>query len=399
MKKIIILFIALFNFTYAQNPKSPSRIILNLTAKPATGMAVTWRTLNEVRKPAVQYSVEKEWIDFAKSASSIEAKEEKLNIDASTADYHYSAVMENLKPGTRYVYRVGGDSAWSEWNQFTTAKNENEPFNFVFFGDPQAGFRDFLPRIFRRALLTAPDAKFWLFTGDLTDRPKDENQWNDLFYSLDFIPRIIPGVMVPGNHEYMAISKSQPNTRGLTKYWRPHFTLPENGADSLNETSYYFDYQGVRFIMLNGQAKRPEQAKWMDKILAENKNKWIVVAVHQPAFSMGADRDEKDIHDNFVPLFDKYSVDLVLTGHDHVYSRSYKLRDGIKVKDDEKGTIYAVSVSGTKQYPLTLKYKDLMVKYTEKIQLFQVISIDNNKLTYKSCTADGKIFDEFELKK
>ena len=101
----------------------------------------------------------------------------------------------------------------------------------------------------------------------------------------------------------------------------------------------------------------------------------------------------------FMPLFDKYDVDLVLAGHDHVYSRSHKLRNGIVVSDTEKGTVYIVSVSGSKAYPLSLKYKDLMVTIGEKVQLFQTISVDGNTLSYKSHTVTGVLYDSFELKK
>jgi acid phosphatase type 7 len=406
MKKILLLLIGFifffFHFSFSQNdqnPRYPTRIILNLSSNPSKSMAVTWRTNVEIPDPLVQLAEATDWIDFAKSPKIIKAKSEKTFIDNSKFVFHHSVVMDELKPNTQYAYRVGSDSTWSEWNQFTTSIESPTPFEFVFFGDPQTGFNTYLPRIFRDAIRKSPEAKFWLMTGDLVDRPRMDEMWGDWFKSEEFIMRTIPSVMVPGNHEYARTKLDSGKPKSITPLWKPHFTLPENGPDSLQETCYCFDYQGVRFIMLNGQEKLDKQSVWLEKILANNSNKWTIAAVHQPMFSMGAKRDERNTRNAFMSLFDKYSVDLVLTGHDHVYSRSYKLKNGSIVKDNEKGTVYVVSVSGTKAYDLTLQYKDLMVKYAEKIQLYQVISIDNNKLSYKSYTATNAVFDSFELVK
>jgi 3',5'-cyclic AMP phosphodiesterase CpdA len=151
--------------------------------------------------------------------------------------------------------------------------------------------------------------------------------------------------------------------------------------------------------MLNGNERLSQQAVWMDSLLSNNPNRWTIAAVHQPVYSMGAKRDEESIRDTLMPLIDKYSVDLVLTGHDHVYSRSHKLRNGEIVSESERGTVYIVSVCGTKQYKINLNYKDLMVKYTENVTLFQVISVDGDRLNYTAYTASGNVFDEFELVK
>lgn len=400
IKQILPLIVFITELCFAQESgKYPDRIVLNLTAEPQTSIAVTWRTHQAVQLPLTQYTEETDSLNFERLAVSIPAVSEKVVLDGAYAVFHHSAVMKNLKPSTRYVYRVGGDSVWSEWNTFTTAKEGQAPLTFVYLGDPQYGFRDYLPRLFRRALMTAPEAAFWLYIGDLTTAPKKDEQWNDLFFSWDFAPRIMPSVMIPGNHEYSAVSKATMHVRDLTPLWRAHFTLPENGPETLNETAYYFDYQGVRFVMLNGNERLTQQAAWMDSLLAANPNKWTIAAVHQPVFSMGGKRDEDNIRDTLMPVFDKYSVDLVLTGHDHVYSRSHKLKNGQVVGATDKGTVYVVSVCGTKQYKMNLQYKNLLAKYAANVTLFQVITVNGNQLKYTSYTASGKVFDEFELVK
>jgi acid phosphatase type 7 len=167
----------------------------------------------------------------------------------------------------------------------------------------------------------------------------------------------------------------------------------------LEEETYFIDYQGTRFVMLNGNEKFDDQAKWLDRVLASNPQRWTVVAIHQPFYSTGKNRDNPTLRKLFVPIFDKYSVDLVLQGHDHSYGRTYKLRNGSVVKGNGKGTVYVVSVSGPKMYELNPANKSIMVKTGTGRQLFQVISVDKNLLKYESFTSTGDLYDSFELKK
>lgn len=402
MKKLTFILFMFFviNLSLAQHygiDKVPQRIILNVTDSPATSIAVTWRTVNEYPNSAVKYVIAQDGISFEESVTSITPQIEKVQLDNSNYVFHYSAVINNLLPNTIYNYCVGHDSIWSEWAQFKTAKAEEAPFTFVYLGDPQNDLKTFCSRIFREAFKKSPNADFWLFVGDLITAPMRDSLWYEYYYALGFIPTTIPFTMLPGNHEYPAVKIGDVTKRELTNLWRPHFTLPENGASGLEETSFYFDYQGTRFIMLNGNEKLNEQSIWMENLLANNPNKWTIAAIHQPFYSTGQNRDGEKNRNAFLRLIDKYSVDLVLQGHDHNYARSYKLYNNQIVKDEEKGTVYVNSVSGSKYYDLDSKHLDLMRIKGEKIQLYQVITVNNNKLEYKSYTVTGKLFDSFEL--
>ncbi len=377
----------------------PKRIVLNLTAAPATSMAVTWRTDALVPQPAVQVAEAGDWTDFQRTAATVEAVTEKVAIDSAAFAYHHSAILTELRPNTLYAYRVGGDTVWSEWNQFTTASEDAAPFGFVFFGDPQNGISDVVPRVFREALLTAPSARFWLFTGDLTELPQYDRLWREWFTAVGFIHSIMPSIMTPGSHEYALQTKDTTLWDVFTPLWDAHFTFPENGPKGLEERAFTIDYQGVRFILLDAQHGLKEQSQWLEKVLARNPNRWTVVAMHEPVFSVAADRDGHETRDAFMALFDRYSVDLVLSGHDHVYSRSYKLNHGTVVSGDRPGTVYVTSVSGAKSYPMNYRYKDLMQKMGDRVQLFQVISFHGTSMHYTAFTATGKVYDTFDLEK
>lgn len=399
---LFILFVILiFNSThYSQHSVIPERIILNLTENPTTEIAVTWRTEQRFPNSEVQFAKSTSWTEFKDNINKVSALEESFKDDNGNIVYHYSVILKELQPKTNYLYRVGHDSTWSEWNQFTTASNENSPFKFIFLGDPQNDIKEHCSRVFRQAYKTASDAAFLLFTGDLVTIPSDK-LWSEFFEAGSFIFRTIPSILTPGNHDHTLIKVNGKNERAKTvdPIWNVHFTLPTNGPAEFKETSYFVDFQGVRFIMINSHDKVIEQAMWVEQTLKNNPNKWTVAAFHVPFYSMGNDRDSKVTREPLMPLFDKYGVDLVLTGHDHTYGRSKKIYAGKVVSDSSKGTVYVVSVSGPKMYSLNPLYKDIMEKTAANVSLYQVISIDNNKLKYESYTADGNLFDTFLLTK
>lgn len=378
----------------------PQRVILNLTAAPATSMAVTWRTLEHHERPAVEYAVATPGPLFEKSASTVDAVATGLPGKNGVVYSQCSAVLTGLLPKTTYIYRVGHDSVWSEWNQFTTAGASAEPFSFVFLGDPQDDLLEHVSRSFRETFRHAPEARFWAFSGDLTSDP-EEKLWEQWFAAAGFIPRMVPMIMVPGNHDHGSIKLANGKKQRTKELplWRPQFTLPENGVAGLEEASYVIDYQGVRFLMLDGNDKLKEQAVWVDSVLANNPNRWTVAVFHQPFYSSGRNRDERETRNAFQEVFERRGVDLVLQGHDHTYARSKKLSGGVPVPPDARGIVYVVSSCGPKNYVLQPLYKDLMEKMGENLQLFQVVSVDGSSLKYRAVTMDGMMYDSFELHK
>jgi hypothetical protein len=188
---------------------------------------------------------------------------------------------------------------------------------------------------------------------------------------------------------------------GLTAHWRAQFTLPENGPPGLEETCYHLDYQGVRLISLNTEERLAEQAAWLEGVLANNPNRWTVVTFHRPVYASGAGRDNPQVRQAWRPVFDRYGVDLVLQGHDHNYARSELMRDDARVGGlsltGRRGTVYVVSVSGAKMYDVI----DLSwaARRGQGNQLYQLVRIDGDRLSYESRTPTGELYDSFELRK
>lgn len=406
MRSLLLLFVALFcfvsNSVKAQslvNPfpagPNPDRIVLNVTEDPSTSLAITWRTCDTVKKgfiEIIEASADPAAIAKAKQYTATSTPFQYENISA----VYHSTVMKNLTPKTVYMYRVGQGDYWSEWFHTKTAGNNGDKLSFIYMGDVQVGIRSFWSAVIRRAYADMPEANVIMYAGDIINRGNSDSEWGELFYGGSFIHSVIPGMMSPGNHEYTKTNDK------LCPFWRPQFTLPENGPDSLKETCYYSDIQGMRFISLNSnQAEESKedlesQKLWLDTVLKNNPNKWTCVIFHHPLYSISAKRDNPWMRDNFKPLFDKYKVDLVMQGHDHAYARGMAKIEGENGKPPS-GTMYVVSVSGSKMYEENTK--PWMDKNGGHTQLYQLITVEGNTLTYKCYTATGELYDSFELKK
>jgi 3',5'-cyclic AMP phosphodiesterase CpdA len=399
---MILLFLAATRGAAAQEPRAiapadehrpgllPDRVILTWRGDPAKTQAVTWRTDTGVARGVAQIAVAEAWTKSMFNAKEVKARTQLLKSDLSDAHYH-TAHFEELTPKTRYVYRVGDGVNWSEWHQFQTAAAGPEPFTFLYFGDAQVDIKQHWSRVLREAFATAPRARFMIHAGDLINQSDSDAEWGEWFAAGGWLHATVPSIPAPGNHEYARFGAKHGE---LSEHWRVHFALPEHGPPGLEETAYYLDYQGVRVVVLNSNEQLPEQAQWLDRVLANNPNRWTVVTFHHPVYSATTGRDNSRVRGLWQPLFDKYRVDLVLQGHDHTYGRS-----GLRGFEGPAagGTVYVVSVSGPQMY--NLGAAEWARRKGEETQLFQVIRVDGDKLYYEARTPAGELFDSFHLVK
>ncbi|MEO1496666.1 MAG: metallophosphoesterase family protein [Planctomycetota bacterium] len=382
----------------------PDRLILTWSDDPATSVDVTWRTDQTVGDAVVQYAPA---IDLRGSlrvgafpgSESVGGSSDPFSSDLGVSLRH-SARLRELTPGTMYAYRVGDGQHWSEWHQFRTASDANEPFTFVYFGDAQNAVRSLWSRVIREANQHAPRCAFFLHAGDLVNRPNSDGEWGEWFGAGGWLNGMIPSVATPGNHEYRG---------SLSAQWRPSFSFPTNGPESLEETVYWFDYQGVRIVSLNSNEQIERQTPWLDAVLSDPaRPKWTVVTFHHPIFSAAKERDNPTLRAAWRPLLEKHGVDLVLQGHDHAYARSglggprdaaavgnVNVSEGVTRKSSN--TVYVVSVSGPKMYPLQEKWD--VARVASGVQLFQVIHMGADRIRYEARLASGELYDAFELEK
>ena len=391
--------------------QDPDRIILTFHGDPSTSRAVTWRTDKTITKAVAQIAEATVNSKFTSNDIEIDAATEAFDLgqykrNSSLIVHYHSVRFQDLKPDTLYVYRVGdGSKHWSEWIQFRTAKSTYAPIQFVYFGDAQNDILDHWSRVIRMAYQTAPNASFAIHAGDLVNTAHRDHEWAQWFKAGGFLHSQWTAIPAVGNHEFSSVNGG---SRRVSIQWRPQFTLPvEKSLDpELHETVYSVDYQDVRIIVLNSNENLEQQTKYLEAKLKNCTAKWKIVTCHHSIFSPARGRDFKFARQNWKPLLDKYNVDLVLNGHDHTYARGHVPVRTNKSDTPTLGTVYVTSVSGPKQYGLDRKqilaYNSqgyLSDKTAEQTQFFQVISIEDNTLSYVAYTVTGDEYDRATITK
>ncbi|MEM7623399.1 MAG: metallophosphoesterase family protein [Planctomycetota bacterium] len=378
----------------------PDRVVLTWTGDPTTSQAVTWRTSTDVSVAMAEIAVSEGGPSFVDAARRVRATTRPFMTDINDQHVH-SVTFAGLTPGTVYVYRVGDGTNWTEWFQFRTAAADPEPWSFVYFGDAQNSVRSMWSRVLREAVRDMPRASFMLHAGDLVDDRTEDAEWGEWFNAGGWVNASIPVIATPGNHEYSRTRSG----RVLTPHWEHVFAFPENGPSGLETTVFYTDYQNARIISLNSLERPEDQVAWVEGVLGSNEQTWTILTFHYPIYSMARERDNPELRSMWKPIFDRHGVDLVLTGHDHTYGRQAMKADaentpsGMERTVAETGTVYVVSVSGPKMYNLTEERRISTQRVAEDTQLYQLIRVDGDELSYEARMADGTPYDAFVLRK
>ncbi|MEN0111146.1 MAG: fibronectin type III domain-containing protein, partial [Planctomycetota bacterium] len=159
----------------------PDRVVLTWSADPATTIDVTYRTAPGVTQTLCEWTEATGVRGDHKTgaipgAARSQGTSEPFASDLGESRYHTIRLV-GLAPATKHAYRVGDGVNWSEWHHFTTASDQPEPFEFLYFGDAQNAVRALWSRVRREAHAEAPRAHFALHAGDLINRPNADAEW------------------------------------------------------------------------------------------------------------------------------------------------------------------------------------------------------------------------------
>lgn len=378
----------------------PNQIILSWTDNPCTSQTVIWND-NSVQSEVVQYVAEVNYVDEGSfsNANQVAATSKVVGYDEKAKTY-YEAMITGLNPGTRYYYRVGSDAEWSNIYSFTTAPSTASSFSFMYMGDVQYDTTAAAEYPIWGALLTGayaanPDIVFGLMGGDMVQSGSDINDWTYfLSYASDVFSQI-PLMTTIGNHESNFIG-------GKAKFYMDILALPNNGPAGFEEEFYSFGYGTVHVTVLNSWALSNEQnldevqktaiSDWIASDLAAAQGaKFRIVMLHHPAYVLANDTVSAAVLADWVPLLEAGQVDLVLCGHQHVYSRSYPMRAG--EIDYKNGITYVMGNSGQKFY------SNADTSYQEKTifnkSTYQILHVNGDTLSLFSYDSNGNLVDSW----
>lgn len=323
------------------------------------------------------------------------------------------AVITGLAAGTTYYYQVKGKAVHS----FTTGTADQ--FSFAFVGDPQIGSSNEIKGQATAEFYNAQSnavandsynwtqtlnkiqnsgADFVVSAGDQIQTtakksPEKDKTTSEIEYA---------GYLSPAALTALPVATTVGNHDADNENYTYHFNLPNMsnlGDNGKVGGDYYFTYNGVLFMMLNTQdTNSAEHIEFIQNTVEKNSDcKWKVVTLHQDIYGSAEHSNEPEIVNlryALTPAFEKYGVDVVLTGHDHAYSRSKFLSGDQAVNqteytDDEFDAMLKKDVDYSGEGTVTTAPGNIKDDTTDELE--------KSYLTYlKSIMDDSRITEDTE---
>lgn len=386
-----------------RNEKSEARdesVFLGVGATPDQ-MLVTWHGSEEDGLVDVVEDMNGT-ANFTKDCMQFSASAAHENKDKTVT---LRATLDGLVPGRAYWYRVwdASDELPSVPQYFEVPRTSD--FTFVVSGDAQIIDADdpepmeTYEQLFA-AVTQESSPSFVLSLGDQSDVVDDPSLFRTFVNSPAF--NSVPVAAVVGNHEYRDSAFSH------------FFSLPnmaDNGTENTGDMGgdYWFARGNTLFLVLNSNNDDAEShAEFMDEVKAAytqtyGEPTWIIAAFHHSLYSIG-EHGESDtvlaLRDSLVPYLEEVGVDVVFSGHDHYYGRTYPLRDGTVAasEDDEynsnDGIIYFTegSSTGTKFYEEDADNASeyLAMTYTDDLPSMTRVDVTDTQLTVSTYARDDE---------
>ncbi|WHT16296.1 metallophosphoesterase family protein [Crossiella sp. CA-258035] len=333
-------------------------------ADPARTVVVSWQTPARVTAPYLRFGTV-----AGEFGSPVPAEVRALTSDLAwqkpdhtfsphlgkaITQYYHHVRLDNLLPDTTYYYVLGHQGydpltsgRLGEIATFRTAPTpaSTAAFSFTAFGDQGVGYN----ALATNSLVADLGPEFHLAMGDMSyalngegGHPEediyDARKWDSFFAQNEPIAAEVPWMVALGNHEMEGWYDNH-GYGGM----RARFSMPDNAWDG-STCIYSWRYQNVGLISLDGNDicynspsnldyTEGKQLKWLGAQLAKFRGDptidFIVVYCHQCTYSTSdSNGAELGAQQKWAPLFDRYQVDLVLNGHNHVYERTDPIRAG-----------------------------------------------------------------------
>lgn len=428
-----------------ENGLLPTQVTMTLGPDSTTDRAVRWYTGTNVTEGVVQVATDESFgegsivAEVEATAQEVTKPKTQLNLGLVTTygtqqATKYSATIQNLDENADYFYRVGDKEHgyWSDAIPFTTGAetDDADTFSFINVNDSQGMVEsdyDVYLNTLEQAHQTFPDAAFTVHGGDFVDDGANEDYWT---WALDDENNVAQGMaMAPaaGNHE------AKSDVEGITDA-NPiisHFNLANvpQGQDLSTGVYYSFEYKNATFVVLNtndlGADGGISQAQydWAYQTLSAADTEWKIVLLHKSPYSNGPHQTDEDvvaIRGQMDALAASCDVDVVLSGHDHVYNRTpYLMRGETQTVTTEtqtyQGTNYETAVNpngtvfiiagtcGVKNYVQdTTGGIPSQVALDLSVPVYTGFTIDGDHLYYQAYTVSGDsstMVDSFAISK
>ncbi len=312
------------------------------------GVTISWITSTASGSNYVEWGPTKALGNRQASYQDVEAVED------SGRYLVHSTRIKGLKAATEYYYRVvsgedTNDDDGAPWSFRTFPPDGTKNFRFAVYGDTRYGGENARNESLRhkRVLrgIAGEDVGLILHVGDIAALTDNLIEWSGQ-HPLSGDPqgeffRTAGGAFHIMQSKWIAVTKGNHEVMGrYRRIYEKIFEQPcaANGLGTNKSEAYYaFDYGSARIISLEhngstgfdyeGDPTREDQYHWLVGELenAQRAGKWIFVVVHQPPFVPDTDSTSKynngfmwSLQEYIVPLFQRYNVAMVFSGHNHV---------------------------------------------------------------------------------
>ena len=389
---------------------SESRYIRQIVAQDnSTSRTIMWQSDNSESDAIIEYRQ-----DGTDTIQTINATDKAFTDDGSTT-YIHEATLTGLTPNTKYEYRVGyGTDRRSDWYRLETAGAS--VYDVLIYPDSQSGDYSQWEEIVKNSALRTPRTALYISMGDLVDNGEHAYQWRTWLNSIRPLSANVPLATTLGNHEMYTLDWKMREPYAYLNY----FAVPPNGNEIFNRRYYSYDFGDVHYVVLdtmlyesnhedNHDTHHPDlydvQVQWLRQDLMANTKKWTVVLMHRDPFQYAFDRSDANravgFDDEgvlFMPIFDEFNVDLVLSAHLHSYRNRGHVRN---FERDASGPLYILTgIAGDarrpkwKQHPL-----DVYVAPDRDKNNYMTMTVTPNKLIVKAFLPDGTQLDESVIEK
>ena len=389
---------------------SESRYIRQIVARDnSTSRTIMWQSDSSEADAVIEYRLVGDT-----NTQTIGATDKAFTDDGSTT-YIHEATLTGLTPNTKYEYRVGySNDRRSDWYTLETAGAS--VYDVLIYPDSQSGDYSQWEEIVRSSALRNPRTALYISMGDLVDNGEQAYQWRTWLNSIKPLSANVPLATTLGNHEMYTLDWKMREPYAYLNY----FAVPPNGNEIFNRRYYSYDFGDVHYVVLdtmlyesnhedNHDTHHPDlydvQVQWLRQDLAANTKKWTVVLMHRDPFQYAFNRPgaNRDVGFNeegvlFMPIFDEFNVDLVLSAHLH----SYRNRGHVRHFDrDPSGPLYILTgIAGDTGRP---KWKahplDVYVAPDRDKNNYMTMTVTPNKLIVKAFLPDGTQLDESVIEK
>ncbi|MGE0143407.1 MAG: fibronectin type III domain-containing protein [Planctomycetota bacterium] len=376
----------------AQRPRALAHWRVVWTEDPAHEALVAWSTTN----PGTVHQVviePKTAARFPSSSARIVSASRSGPYARDDADQHtprhwHHVELRALQPATHYRFRIESDGLKSPTFEFQTAPASDTEFALLVGGDSRSDreTRRSMNRRMRGLADADPQILALVHGGDYVYDGRRFDLFDDWMTDHELLAdeqgRILPIVPTRGNHEatgelYDQVFGSPGG--GLGKNWFRCGLGSEVGLVVLN-TEVPTGGDQMKFLQ--------------DSLTAMQDRRWLLASYHQPAFPSVKLPSSALV--NFVPLFDRYDLDLALESDGHTLKRTVPIRDG---KPDPRGVVYIGEGGlGVRQRtPAGGRWYLRDGGFAQSAHHVWLLQFTSQRLTLSAILEDGEIADRKEL--